>query len=126
MTRRVLSAAVLALALPGCAPDYGGLAIEIEGAALAGDYVEPKRLSLVLGHVVRVHARPRSLTSKVFEDPNRFELVSADPEIARTYRDPEDWRWVLVARSVGTTCIEVLVDNITQECVEITIQTEAG
>ncbi len=124
--KRLVIALGLGLASTACAPDYGGLAIEIEGVALAGDFVEPRRVSLVLGHVVRVHARPRSLTSNVYEDPGRFELAPADPEIARIYRDPEDWRWVLVARAVGTTCIEVQIDNRKQECVEFTVQAEAG
>ena len=117
---------LLAATLMGCAPDYGGLAMEVEGVALAGDFVEPHRISLVLGHVVRVHARPRSLSSQVYEAPSRFELVASDPDIARTYRDPEDWRWVLVARDVGTTCIEVRIDDAKQDCVEITVQAEAG
>ncbi len=120
------AAGLLALLLGGCGPDYGGLAIEVEGVALAGDFVESRRINLVLGHAVRVHARPRSLTSQVYEDPTRFDLISADTDIARTYRDPEDWRWVLVARSVGITCIEVRVDNAKQECVELTVQAEAG
>ena len=119
-------ALLLVAALFGCGPDYGGLAIEVEGVALAGDYVEARRVSLVLGHVVRVHARPRSLSSRVYEDASRFELVPSDPSIARAYRDPEDWRWVLVARDVGTTCIEVRIDDEKQECLEITIQAEAG
>lgn len=123
MTRR---AVVLALSLTGCAPDYGGLAIEVDGATLAGDFVEPRRINLVLGHVVRVHARPRSLSSQVYEDPSRFELGSADLDIARTYRDPEDWRWVLVARSVGVTCIEVRVDDAKQECIELSVEADAG
>ncbi len=116
----------VALLLTACAPDYGGLALEIEGVALAGDYVESRRVNLVLGHVVRVHARPRSLTSKVYEDPTRFEMVSAAPEIARVYRDAEDWRWVLVGRSVGETCIEVRIDGNREECLEIQVQAEAG
>jgi len=120
------AAALLLATLCACAPDYGGLAIEVEGVALAGDYVESRRINLVLGHAVRVHARPRSLTSKVYEDPSRFELVSVDPDIARTYRDPEDWRWVLVARSTGITCIEVRIDNAKQECIEFTVKAEAG
>jgi hypothetical protein len=116
----------VALLLTACAPDYGGLALEIEGVALAGDYVESRRVQLGLGHVVRVHARPRSLTSKVYEDPARFEMVSAAPEIARVYRDAEDWRWVLVGRSVGETCIEVRIDGNREECLEIQVQAEAG
>ena len=123
---RRLGSLLLVANITACAPDYGGLAIEVEGVALAGDYVESHRVSLVLGHVVRVHARPRSLSSQVYEAPSRFELVSSDPDIARTYRDPDDWRWVLVARDVGTTCIEVRIDNEKQECVEITVQAEAG
>lgn len=119
-------AAVLALMLTACAPDYGGLAIEIEGVALAGDYVESRRINLVLGHVVRVHARPRSLTSQVYEDPGRFEMVSASPEVARVYRDAEDWRWVLVGRADGNTCIEVRIDGKQEECLEIRVQAEAG
>ena len=116
----------VALLLTACAPDYGGLAIEIEGVALAGDYVESRRVNLVLGHVVRVHARPRSLTSQVYENPARFELVSAAPEVARVYRDAEDWRWVLVGRQQGDTCIEVRIDGKEQECLEIRVQAEAG
>jgi len=118
--------AVLALMLTACAPDYGGLAIEIEGVALSGDYVESRGINLVLGHVIRVHARPRSLTSQVYEDPGRFELGSASPEVARVYRDPEDWRWVLVGRSSGDTCIEVRIDGKREECLEIRVQAEAG
>lgn len=118
--------AVLALMLTACAPDYGGLAIEIEGVALAGDYVESRRINLVLGHVIRVHARPRSLTSQVYEDPGRFELLSASPDVARVYRDPEDWRWVLVGRGGGNTCIEVRIDGKREECLEIRVQAEAG
>lgn len=119
-------AAVLALMLTACAPDYGGLAIEIEGVALAGNYVESRKINLVLGHVVRVHARPRSLTSQVYEDPGRFELVSASRDVARVYRDAEDWRWVLVGRADGTTCIEVRIDGKKEECLEIRVQAEAG
>ena len=122
--RRLVAA--VALMLTACAPDYGGLAIEIEGVALAGDYVESRRINLVLGHVVRVHARPRSLTSKVYEDSGRFEMVSASPDIARVYRDPEDWRWVIVGRSDGETCIEVRIDGKREECLEIQVQAEAG
>lgn len=119
-------AAVVALMLTACAPDYGGLAIEIEGVALAGDHVESRQINLVLGHVVRVHARPRSLTSKVYEDPARFELGSASPDVARVYRDREDWRWVLVGRGVGNTCIEVRIDGKRAECLEIRVRAEAG
>ncbi|MCR9162800.1 MAG: hypothetical protein ACE37F_02465 [Nannocystaceae bacterium] len=118
--------ALLALCLAACGPDYGGLAIEVEGAALPGDAVEPRRVSLVLGHVVRVHARPRSLSAQVYEDPKRFDLASADETIGRVYRDAEDWRWVIVARSVGTTCLEVLIDGRREECVELEVEAEAG
>ncbi len=119
-------AAVVALMLTACAPDYGGLAIEIEGVALAGDYVESRRINLVLGHVIRVHARPRSLTSQVYEDPGRFELATAAPDLVRVYRDAEDWRWVLVGRGSGNTCIEVRIDGKREECLEIRVQAEAG
>lgn len=116
---------VVALAV-GCAPDYGGLAVEIEGVSLAGDYVDARRVNLVVGHVVRIHARPRSLTSKSYENPDRFELAPANPDILRTYRDAEDWRWVLVARATGTTCVEVRIDGREEECIEVSIQAEAG
>lgn len=119
-------AALFVLALAGCGPDYGGLAIEVEGVALPGDVVDSHRVSLVLGHVVRVHARPRSLTSQVYEDPNRFDLASADEDIGRVYRDADNWRWVIVARSVGTTCVEVRIDGRKEECVELTVEAEAG
>lgn len=115
-----------ALMLAGCGADYGGLAIEIEGSTLAGDYVESRRMNLVLGHVVRVHARPRSLSAVVYEDSARFELSPADPTIVRTYRDPEEWRWVIVARGVGTSCIEVVIDGKVEECIEVNIGAEAG
>ena len=120
------SVALLAFVLSACGPDYGGLAIEVEGVALPGDVVDSRRVGLVLGHVVRVHARPRSLSSQVYEDPNRFDLASADEDIGRVYRDAEDWRWVIVARSVGTTCIEVRIDGRKEECVELTVEAEAG
>ncbi|MEM6292450.1 MAG: hypothetical protein AAGA54_14340 [Myxococcota bacterium] len=118
MKRLVLLAAVL---LGGCSPDYGGLAIEAEGTLLSGTTVSSRRLNIVLGHALRVHARPRSLTSQVYEDASRVELVSAEDSIVRVYRDQEDWRWVFVGRGVGTTCIEVLIDGSVEECVEVVV-----
>ena len=115
-----------ALLAAGCGPDYGGLAIEIEGSSLAGDFVQARRMNLVLGHVVRVHARPRSLTSAVYEDAARFELSSADATIVRIFGDPQEWRWVIVARQTGVSCIEVLIDGKVEECVEVKIAAEAG
>lgn len=123
MKRWMLAATLL---LGACGPDYGGLAVEVEGTTLPGNYVEPHRMSLVVGHVVRVHVRPRSLSSRSYESPSRFELSSADPDVARVYRDPEDWRWVLVGRSVGTTCVEVFIDGRKEDCVELVVQMEAG
>ncbi len=118
MKRLLLLAALL---VAGCSPDYGGLAIEAEGTLLSGTTVSSRRLNIVLGHALRVHARPRSLTSQVYENSSRVELRSAEDSIVRVFRDPEQWRWVFVGRAAGTTCIEVLIDGDVEECIEVVV-----
>lgn len=123
--RRFKLCAFALLMVTACKADYGGLAIEVDGSALPGDDIESTRLRIVRGHAVRVHARPRSLSAETYDDSRRVQLHAASDDVARVYRDPDVWRWVIVGRAVGQTCIEVIIDGAVEECIEITVRAEA-
>ena len=110
------------LALGGCGSQYADLEVRIEGAAPSGSVVRFDQVRMEEGVALRVHARPRSGTPQEFEDPDAVDLRAMDPEVLQAFRDAEDdWRWVLVARGAGETCLEVIVEGVVEDCIPTTV-----
>lgn len=117
---RVLAAVGLltAVATTGCSSQYADLEVRIEGAAPDGSVVRHDQVRLEEGVALRVHARPRSASPQEYEEPDAVELRGLDAEILQAFRDAEeDWRWVLVARGAGETCLEVIVEGVVEDCI---------
>jgi hypothetical protein len=101
-----------------CSTDYAGLEILADDELEPGTVIDLRRVQLPEGRAIRVHARPRSSTARVFDDPEELLLRAENPEVLRIFGDPEDWRWVLVGRAAGRTCIEVVLGGVVEDCIE--------
>gem|GEM_PF-2015591 len=118
---RLLNSITLAagLACSGCA-DYSGLAFEADGPVPEGAALEADRIVLQTGATLRILARPKSRTSVVYEDPAALELFPVEPDIVSAFPDAVDpWRWILVARASGETCLEVVVEESLEDCLPV-------
>ncbi len=122
---RAVAVVVVSL-LGGCGPDYGGLEVQPEGTVLPGDSADSSQFRIAVGHALRFHARPRSHSSASFEDAHAVELRPANPDLARVFRDPDDWHWVVVGRAFGRTCVEVVVGGKVEACIDAFIRSETG
>ena len=100
-----------------CSTDYAGLEIVADDELGPGTVVDLRRVQIPEGRAIRVHARPRSSTARTFDDPEELLLRAENPDILRVFSDPEDWRWVLVGRATGPTCIEVVLGGVVEDCI---------
>jgi hypothetical protein len=109
---------LVGLVLAGCAPDYAGLEVEIESDLSGDGRVSDAQIQLTLGSAVMIRARPRSANHLTFDEPNEAELRPVHDDLMRVYPAEEDWRWILVARGEGKTCLEVVVSGIREDCID--------
>jgi len=117
--------AVWLLLLVGCAPDYAGFEVESVGPPEDGVSIANDRFGLRVGLVAFIYGRPRSSTAQLFESSDSVALVSRNDGVVQVLPHTEEWKWILVGRSGGTTCIEVRIDGYSEECIE-TIVREGG
>ena len=110
---------VVALGCTGCTA-YGGLAWEPDGPVPDGAALESDRIVLPVGSTLRIFARLESRTSVVYEDPEALELVAVDPEIVSVLPDAvEPWRWVLIGRARGDSCLDIVDDGEPEDCLPV-------
>ena len=109
---------LLAGLLIGCAPDYAGLEVDVESDLSGEGRVSDGEIQLTLGNAVLIRARPRSANHLAFDEPNEAELRTVHDDVLRVYPTEQDWRWILVARGEGRTCLEVVIAGIPQDCIE--------
>lgn len=116
---RLLIGIAVALGCTACT-DYGGLAWDADGPVPDGAALEPDRIVLPVGTTLRIVARPKSRTSVAYDDPEGLELVAVDPEIVSVLPDAvEPWRWVLIGRARGDSCLDIVVDGELEDCLPV-------
>lgn len=120
MTGRVLTLAVMLAALVACGEDereYAGVEFELLSAPPIPVSIHVGGLELSAGVAVKVEANPQS-SGRSYTKRDRIDLRSSGPEVLSVYPSEEgDRQFVIVALRPGDTCVEVLVNRHSEECI---------
>lgn len=120
MIARVLTLTVALAALVACGDEereYAGVEFELLSAPPIPVSIHVDRLELTAGVAVKVEATPQS-SGRSYTKRDRIDLRSSGPELLAVYPSEESERqFVLVALRPGDTCLEVLVNRHSEECI---------
>lgn len=126
MTRSRIVTLVFALsALVGCGEDekaYAGVSFELLSAPPIPVSIHVGGLELTAGVAVKVEATPES-SGRAYTRRDRIDLRSSGPELLSVYpSEDSDRQFVIVALRPGDTCVEVLVNRRSEECIPARIR----
>jgi hypothetical protein len=120
VSKRVLGLVGALAALLACGEDereYAGVEFELLSAPPIPVSIHTGGLELTAGVAVKVEATPQS-SGRSYSKRDRLDLRSSGPELLAVYpSEGEDRHFVFVALRPGETCVEVLVNRHSEECI---------
>lgn len=97
--------------------EYAGVEFELLSAPPVPVSIHVDGLELTAGVAVKVEARPQS-SGRSYTKRDRIDLRSSGPELLSVYPSEDgDRQFVIVALRAGDTCLEVLVNRRSEECI---------
>jgi hypothetical protein len=126
--RRALLLAALGCSLLSCADDeknYAGLEFEVLSAPPVPVSVGRNGIELFVGVAVKLEATPQS-SGREYSKKDRLDLRGSSAELLSVYASEDETRqFVLVALRPGDTCLEVLINRHSEECIPTRIHAAA-
>lgn len=109
-----------------CGPHYDGLELTLFTEPPVPVRINSEQIEMPTGIAVAVDAKPLSSARFGYYEDDPFELRSQDPGILRVEHTETARRFVFIAVSPGTTCIDVEVVREDQGCVPATVLAAAN
>ena len=114
-----------ALAAAACSPSYGTVEFYAVSTPPVGVTVRSFFIELPAGVAAVVRAAPDSENNNPYED-YKMDLFARDHDILTVERRPSRREFVLIGNNPGTTCLEVIIDGRTEDCIDVEVTEPEG
>ncbi len=125
-TRATIALTSLIMMLAACGPEYSSLDTEVLVSPPSGSDIRSSRIELPAGTAALIKVFPRSSKSKPYDTHTEINLDSEDVSIFRASPTEDPNKFVLLGQKEGSTCMEVYINDVLEECIPVTVTASEG
>lgn len=120
---RLLALSLFALTPLGCSEPtakYGDVSLTALNNPPGIVSLEDDEIGLSAGAAAYISTRLESRTDENYPSSTELDMRSRDPEIFQVYNG-EGRAFVLIGIAEGTSCLEIVVNNTVEDCIDVVI-----